>query len=371
MRLVRLVLLLAVVCSVVLASSSVEARKLGRVTKHAPEVVDQFNAFVLKHKRSYLNDEAELAYRLEVFAQNLKEIEDSNARNAFYSEVNEFADETWEEFSVRLSEPQADCSATLSERHEPMLRHHHPESQDWREKGVVSPVKNQGHCGSCWSFSTTGALEAAYALEFGSILSLSEQQLVDCAQAFDNHGCSGGLPSHAFEYIRYNGGLDLEAAYPYEGRNGTECHYKPDAAAVFVKDVVNITEGDEKMLQHAVGNIKPVSIAFEVVSDFRFYKNGTYTSNECRRSATTVNHAVLAVGYHKDHYWIIKNSWGAQWGMDGYFRMGPIGRNMCGIATCSSFPILEDPHAPKNDGGAAVVVSTSFTDASSSGVQTS
>lgn len=365
----RLRLLLAVVCSVVLASS-VEARKLRRVTKHAPEVVDQFNAFVLKHKRSYLNDEAELAYRLEVFAQNLKEIEDSNARNkGFYSEVNEFADETWEEFSVRLSAPQADCSATLSERHEPMLRHHHPESQDWREKGVVSPVKNQGHCGSCWTFSTTGALEAAYALEFGSILSLSEQQLVDCAQAFDNHGCSGGLPSHAFEYIKYNGGLDLEVAYPYEGKNGTECHYKPDAAAVFVKDVVNITKDDEKMMKDAVGVVKPVSVAFEVVSDFRFYKNGTYTSSECRKGPETVNHAVLAVGYHKDHYWIIKNSWGTAWGMDGYFRMGPIGSNMCGVATCSSFPILEDPHAPKNNDGATVV--STFTEASSVGVQTS
>ena len=140
-----------------------------------------------------------MAYRGRVFAENLAAIEESNARNTFYSEVNEFADETWDEFSARLSHPQADCSATLSEEHNALLHHHHPESQDWREKGVVSPVKNQGNCGSCWTFSTTGALEAAYALEFGSILSLSEQQLIDCAQAFDNHGCSGGLPSHAFE----------------------------------------------------------------------------------------------------------------------------------------------------------------------------
>ena len=111
-------------------------------------------------------------------------------------DVNEFADATFEEFSQRLSHPQADCSATTSETLLEMLEgHKEPKSQDWREKGIVSPVKNQGHCGSCWTFSTTGALEAAYALEFGSILSLSEQQLVDCAQAFDNHGCSGGLPS--------------------------------------------------------------------------------------------------------------------------------------------------------------------------------
>lgn len=277
-------------------------------------------------------------------------------------DVNEFADATFEEFSQRLSHPQADCSATTSETLLEMLEgHKEPKSQDWREKGIVSPVKNQGHCGSCWTFSTTGALEAAYALEFGSILSLSEQQLVDCAQAFDNHGCSGGLPSHAFEYVKYNGGIDLEVMYPYEGKNGTACHYKPEGAAVFVKDVVNITEGDEKMLKDAVGVVKPVSVAFEVVSDFRFYKNGTYTSSECRKAPSTVNHAVLAVGYHHDHYWIIKNSWGPEWGMDGYFHMGPIGSNMCGIATCSSFPVLDDPKERRSvlapsQGGAGVSV---------------
>ncbi len=103
---------------------------------------------------------------------------------------------------------------------------------------------------------------------------------------------------------RYNGGLDTEIAYPYEAKNGTHCHFRPEAAAVFVHDVVNITEGDEKMLKNAVGVVKPVSVAFEVVSDFRFYKNGTYTSKECRKAPNTVNHAVLAVGYHHDHYWV-------------------------------------------------------------------
>mmetsp|Transcript_3522 Transcript_3522/g.9169 ORF Transcript_3522/g.9169 Transcript_3522/m.9169 type:complete len:368 (-) Transcript_3522:82-1185(-) len=313
-------------------------------------VMKEYEAFVAKYgPRDYANDAAELEKRLGIFAENLDVIESRNADpdTTFFLEVNEFADMSWEEFQQsRLFEPQADCSATGKPEHMRALRsHEHPHSQDWREKGVVSPVKNQGHCGSCWTFSTTGALEASYAMEFGSMLSLSEQQLVDCAQHFDNAGCSGGLPSHAFEYIRYNGGIDTEIAYPYEAKNGTHCHFKPEAAAVFVHDVVNITEGDEKMLKNAVGVVKPVSVAFEVVSDFRFYKNGTYTSKECRKSPSTVNHAVLAVGYHHDHYWIIKNSWGKEWGMEGYFQMGPIGENMCGVATCSSYPILADPKA--------------------------
>jgi cathepsin H len=334
----------AALCIVVVLSlslsQSVEA-------KHPRRTVEHFEAFLTEHKRSYAG--AEYFTRLDIFAENLRLIEESNAdaSTEFTLEINAFADETWEEFQSKYlmaQDPQAKCSATGSGPLKEQLKHEHePKSQDWREKGIVSPVKNQGHCGSCWTFSTTGALEASYALEFGSILSLSEQQLVDCAQGFDNAGCSGGLPSHAFEYVRYNGGLDLEVAYPYKGEDGKHCLYKPDAAAVFVKDVVNITEGDEKMLKAAVGVVKPVSVAFQVVSDFRFYKNGTYTSKECKKGPDTVNHAVLAVGYHHDHYWIIKNSWGPEWGMGGYFQMGPIGENMCGVATCSSYPVLENP----------------------------
>ena len=132
------------------------------------------------------------------------------------------------------------------------------------------------------------------------------------------------------------------------GHNGTSCEYKPEAAAVFVEKVVNITEGDEAAMMEAVGNAGPVSVSFEVVPAFRFYKNGTFTSNKCRKGADTLNHAVLAVGYDtKDDYWIIKNSWGKDWGMDGYFRMGPIGENMCGVATCSSFPVLDEPPKKK------------------------
>ncbi|KAI1235295.1 hypothetical protein IHE44_0002938 [Lamprotornis superbus] len=196
----------------------------------------------------------------------------------------------------------------------------YPDSIDWRKKGnFVTPVKNQGACGSCWTFSTTGCLESAIAIATGKLLSLAEQQLVDCAQAFNNHGCSGGLPSQAFEYILYNKGLMGEDTYPYRAKNGT-CKFQPDKAIAFVKDVINITQYDEDSMVEAVGKHNPVSFAFEVTSDFMHYRKGVYSNPRCEHTPDKVNHAVLAVGYGEEDgtpHWIVKNSWGRLWGMQG------------------------------------------------------
>lgn len=255
--------------------------------------------------------------------------------------VNEFSDLTWDEFKKHRLGAAQNCSATTRGNHKltdaalPLLK-------DWRESGIVSPVKNQGSCGSCWTFSSTGALEAAYAQAFGKGISLSEQQLVDCAGAFNNFGCNGGLPSQAFEYIKYNGGLETEAAYPYTGKDGV-CKYSSENVAVKVRDSVNITLGAEDELKHAVGIVRPVSVAFEVVDGFRSYNGGVYTSTTCGSDPMDVNHAVLAVGYGVENgvpYWLIKNSWGADWGDNGYFKM-EMGKNMCGVATCASYPVVE------------------------------
>ncbi|KAK4487627.1 hypothetical protein RD792_005721 [Penstemon davidsonii] len=254
--------------------------------------------------------------------------------------IDEFADLTWDEFRKHRLGAAQNCSATTKGSHK-MTNVALPESRDWREIGIVSPVKNQGHCGSCWTFSTTGALEAAYAQAFGKGISLSEQQLVDCAGAFNNYGCNGGLPSQAFEYIKHNGGLDTEAAYPYTGKDGF-CKYSSENVGVQVLDSVNITLGAEDELKHAVAFVRPVSVAFEVVNGFRAYKGGVYTSTTCGSSPMDVNHAVLAVGYGVENgipYWLIKNSWGADWGDNGYFKM-EMGKNMCGVATCASYPVV-------------------------------
>ncbi|CAJ1056743.1 pro-cathepsin H [Xyrichtys novacula] len=253
--------------------------------------------------------------------------------------LNQFSDMTFSEFRKAFlwSEPQ-NCSATKGTylySNGPS-----PDSIDWRKKGnFVTDVKNQGPCGSCWTFSTTGCLESVTAINTGKLVPLSEQQLVDCAQDFNNHGCNGGLPSQAFEYIMYNKGLMTEKDYPYKATEGV-CVYKPELAAAFVKDVVNITANDEMGMVDAVGTRNPVSFAFEVTSDFMHYSKGVYTSTMCHKTADKVNHAVLAVGYGQQNgsaYWIVKNSWGKIWGIDGYFLIER-GKNMCGLAACSSFP---------------------------------
>lgn len=269
--------------------------------------------------------------RFEIFRENLKLIRSSNKKALPYKlHVNQFADWTWEEFQRHRLGAAQNCSATLKGSHK--LAHSvAPVEKDWRAEGIVSPVKNQGHCGSCWTFSTTGALEAAYAQAFGQNISLSEQQLVDCAGAFNNFGCNGGLPSQAFEYVKYNGGLDTEEAYPYTGKDG-ECKFSAQNVGVQVHGSVNISFGAEDELKDAVAFVRPVSVAFEVVNGFRFYKEGVYTSTTCGSAPMDVNHAVLAVGYGVEDgvpYWIIKNSWGKDWGDNGYFKM-EMGKNMCG-----------------------------------------
>ncbi|KAL0483306.1 cathepsin H [Acrasis kona] len=172
---------------------------------------------------------------------------------------------------------------------------------------------------------------------------LSEQQLVDCAGAFDNHGCSGGLPSHAFEYIHYQGGLQNETTYPYEAKDG-KCRFNEKNVVVRTKGSFNITRGDEEGMLHALAEVGPVSIAYQVASDFRFYKKGIYNSVVCKSGPLDVNHAVLAVGYDTAEdgtpYWIVKNSWGTSFGLGGYFHIVR-GKNMCGLAVCSSYPLIE------------------------------
>lgn len=299
-----------------------------------------FARFAHRFGKRYESAE-EMKRRYEIFSENLKMIRSHNKKRLSYTlGVNEFADLTWDEFRRHKLGAAQNCSATTRGNHkftDVLL----PETKDWRKTGIVSPVKNQGHCGSCWTFSTTGALEAAYAQAFGKGISLSEQQLVDCAGAFNNFGCNGGLPSQAFEYVKYNGGLETEASYPYTGKDGV-CKYSSENSAIQVLDSVNITLGAEYELKHAVGTVRPVSVAFEVVTGFRFYKRGVYTSTKCGNSPMDVNHAVLAVGYGVENgvpYWLIKNSWGADWGDNGYFKM-EMGKNMCGVATCASYPTV-------------------------------
>lgn len=264
-----------------------------------------------------------------------------------------FGDVSWEEFQSSILMAPQDCSATLGRTNfftaDPLPTH-----VDWREKGVVSGVKNQGKCGSCWTFSTTGAMESHHAIKFKNwkTSEMAEQQLLDCAGDFENHGCNGGLPSHAFEYIHAAGGLSKEFFYPYRAESTgdkSQCRFDSSAKSKIGGRTVrsfNMTEGDEESLMRIVATVGPVSVAFQVVEDFRLYKRGVYSTDKCKQGPQDVNHAVLIVGYGTEPdvrlpYWIVKNSWGTDWGEDGYFRIAR-GRNMCGIATCASYPILDN-----------------------------
>jgi cathepsin H len=264
-----------------------------------------------------------------------------------------FANMSWTEFRTNILMSPQDCSATVGraqfgDGEDPLPRH-----VDWREKGVISGVKNQGRCGSCWTFSTTGAMEAHHAIKFKNwrTSEMAEQQLLDCAAEFDNHGCNGGLPSHAFEYIHSAGGLSKEFFYPYRAEStgdNSQCKFDSSAKSKIGGRTVqsfNVTEGDEESLKRIVATVGPVSVAFEVVEDFRLYKRGIYSSDKCKSGPKDVNHAVLIVGYGVEPdvglpYWIVKNSWGREFGEEGYFKIVR-GRNMCGIATCASYPILD------------------------------
>eukprot|EP00850_Spirogloea_muscicola_P024770 SM001470S01085 [mRNA] locus=s1470:6:1985:+ [translate_table: standard] len=305
------------------------AAALGRGT-----AVAEFAAFAARYGRSYASAD-EIRRRFAAFAANKRLIDAANAAGLPYTlAINEFADVTWDEFRRTALGALQNCSATEGTHIDAAAGRALPAEMDWRAAGIVSPVKNQGRCGSCWTFSTTGAVEAAFAQAHGgAAVSLSEQQLVDCAEAYNNHGCDGGLPSQAFEYIRYNGGIDTEAAYPYKA-DDEKCAYNASTIGARISGVVNITEYAEDELMDVVAFVRPVSIAFEVAPDFRFYNGGVYSSLTCRSGPDTVNHAVLAVGFGVDaatdmQYWIVKNSWGTAWGVDGYFWIER-GKNMCG-----------------------------------------
>uniref|UniRef100_A0A8C2UJF6 Cathepsin H n=1 Tax=Chinchilla lanigera TaxID=34839 RepID=A0A8C2UJF6_CHILA len=280
----------------------------------------QFKSWMVQHQKEY--SVKEYHHRQQIFAQNWKKINAHNKGNhTFKMALNQFSDMSFAEIKRKYlwSEPQ------------PGLRNC---------RGPGGTRSSTPHGGQGLSSSLFGALESAVAIASGKMLSLAEQQLVDCAQGFNNHGCEGGLPSQAFEYILYNKGIMGEDTYPYKGKDG-RCRFQPQKAIAFVKDVVNITLNDEEAMVEAVALYNPVSFAFEVTEDFMSYKSGIYSSASCHKTPDKVNHAVLAVGYGVNNgvpYWIVKNSWGTKWGNDGYFLIER-GKNMCGLAACASYPI--------------------------------
>lgn len=276
-----------------------------------------------------------------MFKTNVKLIEDHNAGgHSFSMAMNEFGDLTFAEFKARYTgfAGQRNEYARSRNLHKPLLGETLADSLDWVAKGAVTDVKNQGQCGSCWAFSTTGAVEGITQISSGKLVSLSEQQLVDCAGAEGNQGCNGGLMDYGFEYIIKNRGLDTEDDYSYTAQDGTCNAAKAKKANSPIKGYKDVTVGSEADLMSAVQK-QPVSIAIEAdQSGFQFYSGGVF-SGDC---GTQLDHGVLLVGYGTDNgqdYWKVKNSWGDSWGESGYIRLIR-GQNQCGLANAASYPTV-------------------------------
>ncbi|KAL5108253.1 hypothetical protein TcWFU_010129 [Taenia crassiceps] len=196
-----------------------------------------------------------------------------------------------------------------------------PKFVDWRLKGRVTGVKDQGHCGSCWAFSAIGAIEGQYQRASGNLISLSEQQLVDCSSSFGNMGCNGGLMDNAFNYVKKAGGVDREEDYPYVSgitEQPDNCSFKVNISVAKVTGLVDITSGSGEELMEALAFNGPISVAINAgLTSFMMYHDGIYDDPECKGHMGDLNHGVLLVGYGEQNgipYWLIKNSWGSNWG---------------------------------------------------------
>ncbi|KAG6756124.1 hypothetical protein POTOM_039546 [Populus tomentosa] len=286
-------------------------------------IIEIFRQWRDRHQKVY-EHAAESEKRYRNFKRNLKYIiEKTGKKTAALGHrvgLNKFADLSNEEFKElylsKVKKPINKRSIARDWRQSNLQTCDAPSSLDWRKKGVVTAVKDQGDCGSCWSFSTTGAIEGINAIVSGDLISLSEQELVDCDTT--NYGCEGGYMDYAFEWVINNGGIDTEANYPYTGVDGTCNTTKEEIKVVSIEGYTDVDETDSALLCATVQ--QPISVGMDGSAlDFQLYTGGIY-DGDCSDDPNDIDHAVLVVGYGSENgedYWIVKNSWGTEWGMEG------------------------------------------------------
>ncbi|XP_047094510.1 senescence-specific cysteine protease SAG39-like [Lolium rigidum] len=330
--------LLAILGCLCFCSSVLAARELNKDLS----MVARHEAWMAQYGRVY-KDAAEKAHRFDVFNDNVRFIESFNTQNRKFSlGINQFADLTNDEFRATKTNKgfiPNKVKASMGFRYENINLDALPAIMDWRTKGAVTPIKNQGQCGSCWAFSAVAATEGIVKLSTGKLVSLSEQELVDCDVHGEDQGCEGGLMEDAFEFIIKNGGLTLESNYPYVAVDG-KCKGASNSSAT-IKSYEEVPVNDEGALMKAVAN-QPVSVSVDGGDmTFQFYSSGIM-SGSC---GTDLDHGIAAIGYGADgngtKYWLLKNSWGTTWGEKGFLRMEKNisdKKGMCGIAMDSSYP---------------------------------
>ncbi|KAL6478441.1 hypothetical protein MHYP_G00142760 [Metynnis hypsauchen] len=309
----------------------------------------EFIAWKQKFGKSYGSVEEE-SQRKMVWLDNLKLVLEHNmladqGLKSYRLGMNHFADMDNQEYQQMFkgclgsfNESEIESETTFLQPVEGAVQ---PKTVDWRTEGYVTRVKDQSHCGSCWAFSATGALEGQMFKKKRKLVRLSEQQLVDCSRRYGNHGCQGGLMDKAFKYIKNSGGLETAYTYPYQAREG-RCKFNNQRAWAKCSGYRRVS-CTEHALKNAVATIGPISVAIDVSHhSFQLYKSGVYDEPAC--SSTKMNHAVLVVGYGTDQrgkdYWLVKNSWGTRWGDKGYIKMSRNKRNQCGIASHAVYPLV-------------------------------
>ncbi|KAJ7546186.1 hypothetical protein O6H91_08G029200 [Diphasiastrum complanatum] len=307
-----------------------------------------FEKWCIENGKVYDNGLAtEKNRRFQIFKENLRIIHAHNLGNhSYWLGLNKFSDMTHEEFQAKLTGLKVDKAVAMGRKDYSFFQDNQadlkaiPSSLDWRQKGAVTPVKDQGSCGGCWAFSATGSVEGINKIVTGNLISVSEQELIDCDTRMD-HGCEGGLMQNAFDFIVRNRGIDSEDDYPYKGSQGPCDRSKQNSRVVTIDGYKEVAANSDNALLQAVAN-QPVSVAIEAAgSAFQLYAGGVFTGS----CGTQVNHGVLIVGYGTDgglDYWIVKNSWGPAWGESGYIRMqrnaGQPG-GLCSINTLPSYAV--------------------------------
>ena len=301
----------------------------------------EFTNFQERFEKRY-NSMEEMETRFAIFRKNMINIisHNTDANQNFTMGVNQFTDLTPEEFKMqyvgglKAEVGSYGCKTFTSGASGA------PATMDWRTKGAVTSVKDQGQCGSCWSFSSTGAVEGAWAISKGQLTDFSEQELVDCATgvSYGSHGCNGGQMEGAFKFVIENGQCTL-SSYPYTAKDGTcqKC-----TAVAHISSCSDVKPNDQLSLKAAVAQ-QPVAVAIEADTRyFQSYSGGILDSSSC---GTTLDHGVLTVGYGEENgqkYWLVKNSWGTTWGDKGYVKIARSDstndKGICGIAMDPSFP---------------------------------
>lgn len=293
------------------------------------ETMFKFMKYIQKHNKSYETPE-EFQEKFEIFKENLEKV--NNEEN-----LSPFMDMTSESFKHRFGlNAAALIGAKVGNKVLDLSNVVADKTVDWREKGIVTSVKDQGQCGSCWAFSAIGNIESQYAKNTGKALDFSEQELVDC-DTKEDQGCNGGLMDFAFTYFETHG-VELASDYKYTARQG-KCKYDESKTVTKVKSYNDIGQSTEE-IKKALTSEGPIAIAVDA-SDFQFYSGGVL---ECT-GTPQLNHGVLLVGYNtgKDgkEYYIVKNSWGTGWGNDGYIYVRANDKNDCGIHLSASTAVLD------------------------------